>query len=447
MSPRCALVRPRTEGTLWETEEPLGAEAICGFLRDHGVVCSVFDRLLGVTPAEIEAFSPDAVGFSLMTEQDAPDALRLLQRLKKPGRMFFAGGLFVTREPERCRALFPAGTRLIPGEGEGPVLSLLTGQACEAPDPDGWAFASRDDLPEYLARGGVINLRTARGCRGSCAFCTTPEDPYRRFCTRDVSLVADEMALLASQGYPPVFNFTDDEFGDKERIFALIAALKERGVRTAFSMELRPQTVCCIAPREWAELHEGGLCRVFTGLENLDPETLHTWHKPTDPAALTEAVHACRAAGIACETGYILFHEHVTPETVIMQVYALHDAGLFSPKAALSRLVLYPGSELHAAAGISGASLCPLRPDTRRLYENWQTLLEPYYRLWSDCAGRLPGAVCREFLGQDGGQRGQLETALAEINEISFGLITGKENPSDEKKEALYALCRAAVRT
>ena len=46
--PRAALVRPRCACEDPEFQEPLGAEAICGYLREHGVAAQVFDRMLGV---------------------------------------------------------------------------------------------------------------------------------------------------------------------------------------------------------------------------------------------------------------------------------------------------------------------------------------------------------------------------------------------------------------
>ena len=283
---RTALVRPRYDGTDHEFQEPLGAEAICGYLLARGAEARVFDRRLGASVSDIEKFCPDWVGFSLMTEEDAPDALRLRQMLSRPGRRFFAGGLFVTSCMEKARALFPSDTTLIPGEGEGPVWELLTfGEVREGPrpGPNEWAFASRENLSEYLARGGVINIRTARGCRGGCAFCTTPRlCAPKGFETRDVSLVADEMASLVRAGYPPVFNFTDDMFGGCDRVEELEEALSLRGVRAAFSLEMRAREVSMTPPDLWKRLYGGGLCRVFTGMESLNPDTLRAWHKPVD---------------------------------------------------------------------------------------------------------------------------------------------------------------------
>ena len=441
---RCAIIRPLAEGRAWELEEPLGAEAICGYLRERGISCCVFDRRIGTAVQDIEAFAPDAAGFSLMTAEDVPDALRLLQKLKKPERRFFAGGLFVTCEEKRCRALFPADTKLISGEGEGPVLSFLTSVDAVPPDPDGWAFASRDDLSAYLEQGGAVHLRSSRGCHGGCAFCTTPGLSHGHHEERSIDLVVQEMAVIAGQGVLPVFNFVDDEFGSLERVRKLIRTLKREGVRAAFSMELRPSVVCGGNPEIWDELHAGGLCRIFTGLENLSRETLRHWNKPTDPQRLLQALELCEKAGILCETGYILFHEGSTVSSVMEQLRMLHDAGRFTPKAALSRLWLYPGSRLHRLSSLKQSAPVMLTAEAEELFSSWEIRLKEYYDLWTKCAVRLPNAACKAFLSGETTEKDLLRQALGRINELSFREVEGRECTAAEKEE-MYALCSRAL--
>ena len=434
---RIALVRPRCGYDEAELQEPLGAEAICGYLRKRGLECRVFDRRLGASAADLAAYGPDWVGFSLMTEDDVPDALRLLQMLKTEGRRFFAGGLFVTVCPERSQALFPRDTVLIPGEGEAPVFALVTGGNPETAGklhPDDWAFAGRDDLETYLRRGGVINLRTARGCRGCCAFCTTPGFGLR-YEARSVALVAEEMALLAGRGFEPVFNFTDDEFGDWERIRSLEEELELRGVRAAFSMELRAQALIRTPASCWPDLHAGGLCRVFTGLESFDPETRRRWGKAVDVPALLATLAAMNQAGIVTETGYILWHGQTTPDSVLRELGQLYEHGLLSPKAALSRMILYPGSRLYREAGLRSEAPAPLRPAAAALYDRWVWLLEPLFPLWKRAALAMPGVACRAQLSGDRGRLDALQGVLSRIAELTWLSLTGGERTDP-------ALCR-----
>ena len=436
------MVRPRFEGEDVEFQEPLGAEAICGYLREHQVEARVFDRRLGTGIHEIEAYGPDWIGFSLMTDADAPDALRMQQMLAREGRRFFAGGLFVTTCPERAGALFPAGTVLISGEGEGPALELVTTgkvQGVLKPGPDEWAFASRDRLREYLDRGGVINIRTSRGCKGSCAFCTTPgEGIPGRHETRSIGRVADEMARLVREGYPPIFNFTDDMFGDDTRIAALADALKQRSVRAAFSLEMRAYEVSRTPPDAWPALHAGGLCRVFTGMESLDPGTLRAWHKPVDLPRLTEAVKAMGRCGIACETGYILWHDRTEPESARAEAEKLSELELLSPKTALSRLVIFPGSELHRKGHREGMYLCPLRPEAEALYAEWEEVLSRLTPLWSAASCALPKSACEAFLREEASEPlRRLEACLRRIRHLTGEALAAGRAPAEKDCEEI----------
>ena len=85
---KIAIVRPLYDQTELEFQEPCGAQAICGFLAGNGYDCRVFDRRIGATANDIERYEPDCVGFSVMTKDDVPDALRLLLSLKTRAGIF-----------------------------------------------------------------------------------------------------------------------------------------------------------------------------------------------------------------------------------------------------------------------------------------------------------------------------------------------------------------------
>ena len=439
---RVALIRPRYDGDDPEFQEPLGAEAICGYLRDHGINAQVFDRMLGTSCAEVEIFDPDWIGFSLMTSADAPDALRMQQMLQRKGRKFFAGGLFVTTCPAQAYALFPSGTELIGGEGEGPVLELITSGKMTGklkPEPDEWAFASRDRLEAYLARGGVINIRTSRGCKGACAFCTTPLDgkPVGHI-TRSTERIADEMLQITRKGYEPVFNFTDDMFGDYKRIEALEEALNIRGLTAAFSLEMRACEITETPPELWGKLHRGGLCRVFTGLESLNRQTLKLWQKPVNTTKLIRSLSDMRESGITCEVGYILWHDRTEPGDAYEEMKSLHEYGLLTPKTALSRLVLFPGSRLHEEMHAQDVCLCRLKPSAERMYIQWETLLFPLREIWTAASCAMPRMCSEAFLHKEKETSlHRLENCAARIREMTWKAISTETMPDENDCEII----------
>ena len=439
---RVALIRPRYAGEDYEFEEPLGAEAICGYLREKHAEARVFDRRLNASVREISDYNPDWIGFSLMTIEDTPDALRLQQMLHRSGRRFFAGGLFVTNNPDQARALFPAETVLIPGEGEGPVWELITTGAVQGglvPEPDEWAFASRDQMGDYLERGGVINIRTSRGCKGACTFCTTPRNGKPAGHTvRSIEKIADEMLQISQEGFEPVYNFTDDMFGDHTRIESLIRALEERKLRAAFSLEMRAREAIHTPAELWQVLHKGGLCRVFTGLESFNAETLKAWQKPLDTEKLLESVTKMREAGIACEVGYILWHDGTSPEDAIKEAEKLHEHGLLSPKSALSRLVVFRGSGLYETWMTDSMYLCRLQPEAGRKYAEWESLLSSIIPLWTAASCAHPKMACSAFLHREEEPKlQQLEACLEHIKEITWQTLSKGKEPADEVCEEI----------
>ena len=435
---RVAIIRPRYDGDDPEFQEPLGAEAICGYLREHGIEACVFDRMLGASCSDIEAYNPEWIGFSLMTSADAPDALRIRQILQRNNRRFFAGGLFVTTSPEQARALFPADTEMISGEGEGPVLELVTTgkvQGTLLPEPDEWAYASRDQLRDYLNRGGVINIRTSRGCKGVCSFCTTPRSGMPAgHITRSTEKIADEMVLISRKGNEPIFNFTDDMFGDHRRIEALENALELRGLKAAFSLEMRAAEISGTPRNLWKKLHEGGLCRVFTGLESFDMQTLAYWKKKVNISELIRALYDMKNSGITCEVGYILWHNRTERDNAEEEMRKLHEYDLLSPKTALSRLVLFPGSELYKEMKADEICLCRLSPAAEQMYEKWERLLYPLRQIWTAASCAMPRMCCEAFLNKEKEDAfHKLEKCTEYIKEMTWQALSAGMMPDEGK--------------
>lgn len=388
-----------------EFQEPLGAEALCGFLRQNHQDCRVFDRQLDrrlgrSTLDAVREYDPDVVGFSLMTAHEASDALQLLQLLDNGRRRFCAGGIYVTGNTEAAEMRFPRGTFLMRGMGEKQLLAFITGGETAPVAPDDWAFPARDEMAAYLKQGGTINIRSSVGCYGQCTFCLTPSlpDGEHRWQGRSIEAVADEMAQLAGL-YDPVFNFVDDTFGTTERVLQLEEALKRRNIRAGFSMEMRGVEIIHADDALLRKLHEGGLCWLFVGLESLNQRMLSAWKKPLDPGLLIEAVERCRLAGIGVATGYILWHGAQTPEGALQEMKQLHAHRLFSVKTAVSRMGLFPGSRLYQAHRYGRLDSVELMcPRSEMAYSAVSRLLAPLYPLWFRMAVRLTDAVCRDYV-------------------------------------------------
>ena len=443
------LIRPLCEGDEPEFAEPLGIERLAGYLRAHGVPdVEVFDRRLyaqerraGTSRSRFwqdvrEACTdapPDLVGLSLMTSADVPDALRLQSRMRTwwPQARFSIGGLYVTTALDDARRRFPRGTVLQQGEGEASLLALATGQECDSPSlsPDEWALPYRPHVERYAALGCAVNIQTSRGCPGACAFCATPLLPagLRRWKPRDLTLVANEVEYEASRleaaGFPPIFNAVDDDFGPLARVEAFAKELARRELRVAFSLEMR--LAALIGQPNLAErlcrLHEAGLTRVFFGVESLNAQTLRYWHKPYDVTALPHVLDAFSVAGIEVQAGYIMWHVRQTIEGARVEARALRELGIYSHRAAMSRLIVFAGCEL--AQDVTHMGFESLKPEVEAFYQAFCGKTAELTNEWTKAAIALPRAQAEAYLTGDCERLWELHRVLDDINERSYAFF------------------------
>lgn len=448
--PHVLLIRPLCEGDEPEFAEPLGIERLAGFLRAAGAAeVTVLDRRLyqqerraGLARSRFwddvrEACAerePDVVGLSLMTSADVPDALRIISRMRSlyPTARLVAGGLYVTTDPKGAQTRLPRAVTLLSGEGELSLLRVVTGVAtqAEALTPDGWALAYRPDLERYAALGCAVNMQTSRGCPGACTFCATPQlvAELRRWQPRSLSLVVDEMeaeaARLGRAGLPVVFNFVDDDFGPLERVEELAYELRRRQLRVAFALEMRLASL--IGQTDLAarltKLHEAGLTRVFVGVESLNPGTLRRWHKAYDVTRLPEVLAACEDAGITLQAGYILWHAEQTVAGACAEVEALARMGLYSHRAALSRLIVFPGCAL-AETNATSMGFQRMDASAERFYQQFSEQSQALARAWTSAALSEPYEVAKAHLTGDETRVEALCHTLDEVNARSLELF------------------------
>jgi radical SAM superfamily enzyme YgiQ (UPF0313 family) len=479
-----------------EFQEPLGIERLAGFLEMRGVAVRQFDRRLFArehSPAFWQEFeeafptghSPNLVGLSVMTAEDVPDALRVISRIsaRHPLARFIAGGLYVTTNPEAARTRFPPPVQLVAYEGELPLLEAVLKQELPAasitpsPDtpsspavlhrdgccpstvgtenggphagdhtltPNEWAPASRPNFERYVRLGCAISLQSTRGCQGSCSFCATPELPlpYRCWRGRAIALVANEVEALTARaraaGLLPIFNFVDDDFGSLGRIEELSAELQRRDLHIAYALQLRVGALLGqerLAER-LAALNRGGFTRVFLGVESLCAKTLKNWNKPYPTNGLPAVFNALRLAGISAHIGYILWHSSSTVEGAREEARRLWEMGLYCPKVAESRMVLFPGSRLHRQSQASGlhshnARWEPLEPEVEGFYHSLSNRLRPLYDVWKEGAVLAPWLAAQAHLTNNPTALHELNSILTQCDRYSYQGLVNSVFPKD----------------
>lgn len=465
---RVALIRASSHSGVKESAEPLGIEAIAAVLRKNRIDCRLFDRELISFDQAVNAileYKPSLLGFSVLLEENAPDAIRLMLRIKERTDVpCIVGGIFITTSYEQARALFPGDCKLIEGEGETAILRIcseLTNKRypdMEKPhlSPDEWPWAYRPRLQEYLDIGAPISIRTSRGCPGSCRFCATPNMPHglNKWQGRKVSDVADEMLSLCKKYKPFVFNFIDDDFGPVSRVEELIDELKKRRLRCAFSLQLRVDAVCRVInlAMTMKKLNEGGLSRVFIGLESFDKLTLDYFGKKIDPEEALEAFQVMRDSGVAVDIGYILWHPLSTPDSVRYEAKRLKDAGFLSTKTIISKLMMFPGCDLQR--GFKRGSFAM---SAGNYYETVRERIAPLYEVWLKGALDVPlrySLVCADQVEGAFEKIRMVKEQLNWLDELSYRILLNPESVSEaviletayDVREELNAIGSAIVR-
>ena len=435
---KVALVRTFSQFNYEEPGEPLGIEALAAMLRKNDIDFRLFDRerdsLETVADAIIE-YSPSLLGLSVLLEDNAFDALKLLFKVRKRLSVpCVVGGLFVTTDYKKAKALFPSNCRLVVGEGETAILRIcseLTGAKYPDMDkpylpPTEWPWLHRPDLQYYLDIGAPISMKSSRGCPGRCSFCITPLLPngLNKWFGRNISDVANEMEYLSKHYYPPAFNFIDDDFGALSRLVELTDELKQRNVRCAISLQLRANAIYNAPGYEQIlpMLKERGVYFIFVGIESLNKETLEYFNKPIDPMKALKAVQAIRNCGIFVNPGYILWHPLSTIESVKNEATMLRDAGFFTAKTCISNMGLFPGCALHKEQGNRNYST-PLDS----LFNTIKIANAPLYDVWLISALKLPRYYSIVHLEPDDKKKTgiiNIERELERVNELSYIVLT-----------------------
>jgi radical SAM superfamily enzyme YgiQ (UPF0313 family) len=257
---------------------PLGLAHLSAALRQAGHGSRWFDcQFASLSPAEVlRDYRPDVVGISVRNIDDV---------LIRKRETFFDGLAQMCRDIRRAQpsviVLGGSGFSIFPrqllelsgadfgvqGEGEAslPALVSALGQGGEyrsipglvhrqggeiivnAPALSGpetlltAADRPADLMAHYLARGGMLNLQTQRGCRHGCSYCTYPLIEGRAHRRRPPEAVAEEMAQLRAAGARYAF-IVDSVFNSSpQHVVETCEALIRRRLAMPWGCFLRPQ--------------------------------------------------------------------------------------------------------------------------------------------------------------------------------------------------------------
>jgi methyltransferase len=397
--------------------EPLPLEYLAGALRaDHDV--AIHDLRLD-PPLESLAGeeAPGLIGVAVPYTTAIPSAREVAREAKRlwPDVPLVLGGHHPTVSSEWLDG-FPADY-VVKGEGghlvrhlahqleRGGTVELLPGLApfgsfATLPRPD---LVSLDDMPlpdrTILARHRrsyfhsiyrpVSLVRFSAGCPYKCTFCSLWRMTDRRYLTKEVPRILEELRQIELEN---VYVVDDEAFIQPRRMLELADAIEQTGLRKRYHMYVRTDTALrhpeVIA--RWAEI---GLDSVLVGAESMDDDELDDYQKGAESGQTRNAVRLFHSLDVKVRTNFIVRPEYRERDfaRVARQV---EEMGIDIPS--FSVLTPLPGTDLFDA---TRSQLVSTDPELFDCYHTLYPTALPPERFYGALATLLEGAAARQQPG------------------------------------------------
>ncbi len=310
------LVNPHDSSQGGFSSAPLGLAYLAGSLAEAGVDVRIVDGYLdgfdGIKTA-IDTWRPEWVGVTCYTP-GRHQALKVLQYAKSVGARTVIGGPHPTIMAEQMRAHYPFVDHIIRGEGERVLLELVADNIepsvpQRASDLDSIPFPAWHLLELNRYPGGIpqsfrgidlgeprIPVIFSRGCRGSCAFCSTwwVWKGWRR---RSPENMVAELEILQHRYGVHHLVFQDDAMTlDVEATKELCRQIVGHGLR--FGIFGTTRTDACDSEM-FTLMAEAGFYGVSMGIESGSQRMLDLMGKRNTVEQNEAAINMAHAAGLA----------------------------------------------------------------------------------------------------------------------------------------------------
>jgi lipid biosynthesis B12-binding/radical SAM protein len=353
---------------------PLGLAVIAAALVAAGHVVEQFDFLAAgeseeELSARIAAFAPDYACLSLRNLDNCDSlsatgypaiAKRLVAVIReKSGVPVIIGGPAFSILPEELLAYTGADYGIV-GEGERLLCELIRDLEQGKTPPRllrsngllsgaeiGAPLYSQEMIDFYLAKSGMLNLQTKRGCPHGCIYCSYPSLEGERYRCRDPQEVVDDLARVKAEHGVESFFFTDSVFNDSAGHYLnVVEEILRRDLAVRWCCYLRPEGV---GRAEIALMKRAGLYAVELGTDAACDTTLAALGKGFTFADALAVNRACVAERLPC-AHFVMFggpdESMATVAEGLANLAQLEHAVVF----AFSGIRILPGTPLLARA-------------------------------------------------------------------------------------------------
>jgi radical SAM superfamily enzyme YgiQ (UPF0313 family) len=356
-----------------------------------------------VQPVDLET-DADLVGLSLMTAA-APRGYELARAFRDRGIPVVLGGIHATVCPEEAAEHADA---VVVAEAEDVWEGLLAdagnGGLRQFYQAD--SFCDMKGLPaprrDIVSSNGYISLnvvQTTRGCPHQCSFCSIHLAVGKRFRSRPVDEVVEEIAALPDR----LVLFVDDNFcGNPAYTKELLEALIPLGITFTAQADLR-----MTRDDELLDLAKRAGCRfLLIGFESVSEEAIAAMGKGSVNAVsdYKRAIERLHAHGIGAVGSFIVGFDEDDRGVFERTARCIDECGVDAPL--LSFLTPYPGSAVHDEFSRDGRLLSEDWRDYAHMYggvvfepkQMTAAELEDGYREMGRMVYRMP-AIARRALG------------------------------------------------
>jgi len=359
---------------------PLGLCYIASTLESKGITTKIIDMDLGnIDLAELRQITldldPDIIGITSLTcnRNNAINVARAVKSSKQDAIVIYGGvhATFMHREiletvPEidivvlyegeytMCDIIdsIEEGRTLGCVEGityrdEGKIITNSLRQRIENLDalPLPALHLLEPSIENYIGKGKRRGLPmiTTRGCPFECIFCSTTALHGRKYRTRSVTNVVDEIEYLQKRYNLNVISFVDDNFTmQNDRIFDLCNEIKQRNLIIEWGCSTR---VDLLSEDLLKAMKSAGCGNIFFGIESASQEVLDTIKKGFNIDRAKKIVRLAESIGIKTHCSFIIGLPNETVESLNKMVDFVQDV---KPSARVlpNVLEILPGTEL-----------------------------------------------------------------------------------------------------
>jgi radical SAM superfamily enzyme YgiQ (UPF0313 family) len=272
-------------------------------------VCILNENILGRKILPSELMGVDILCLSCMTttvergKQIAKEYKELRKSNGLPARTII-GGIHASMIPEDVQDDFD---QVFVGEAESKILDILSGKITDKLIT-GIKTENLDSVPianfkliKNWEKMTVWPIMTSRGCPYDCNFCSVTEMFGRKYRTKSIERVIEEIKAYNQKN----FFFVDDHFVvNKNRTRQFLSSLQQNELDIRWTCQLRADVA---KDRALISQMRGQGCRtVYVGFESINPESLKEMKKGQTVADIRQSIKVFRENSIKVHGMFML---------------------------------------------------------------------------------------------------------------------------------------------